>query len=100
MLFAEAHGGDLAEDDIVRRHFLDVGDPAIEGGERVGKNGGAGDKRLETGAGEAVVTVKRCAPGKRIGNALLVGAERIQSEDAAAEKDLVLRIGVVEADQH
>lgn len=98
--FAEADSRDLAEDDIVRRHFLDIDHPAIEGGKCVGQHGRTGGRHLETGAGETVVIGKRRAPGKGIGNALVVGTERVQREDAAAEEDLVLRIGVVEADQH
>ena len=71
MYFGKAHGSDLAENDIVGRHFLDIGHPAIENGKCIGKDRRARYQRLEAGALKTLVVFELRAARKGIGNAFM-----------------------------
>lgn len=91
---------DLAENDVVRRHFLDFAHAAIEGGKRVAKDGRARYQLVEHTRREAFVVGEQRTPRKSIRKRLMMRGQGIQCKDAAPKEDVVLRIAVVQAYQY
>src|ERR1700712_982086 len=89
LCFAEANGDYLAKDDIVRRSANDLGDPAVECCQCIGKNGCTGFQCIEFCGGETILGCIAYTAGKCIGQTLVVRAERVERKEPALQKNVV-----------